>query len=355
MPSPVADRSVSVVIVAFGEERLLRECVESVLSSRGVDPELILVDNGCTSPILSTFKEHPKIQVVEAGRNAGFAGGVALGVAFSDAEFLCLINSDAIVHEDALAALLRRALDPSVGIVTASLRLRSDPTRVNSAGNPLHVLGFVWAGGLGEDEHLHASPKTVATASGAAMILRRSTWDALGGFEPRFFMYAEDVDISLASWQHGLAVVYEPQAIVLHDYEATFGETRVRFAERNRLIVILTRFPTPTLILVAPLLIAAEVGALFVGGIPSARRAKLRAWLWVLQNRRWLSDRRKRVLASVSDPMGFIPHMTTSLLGSPAGSTARAADRIVGGYLRLLRLVLRGGPDNVLRASIPAP
>ena len=346
---------VTVVIVAYGEEPLLVQSVSSVLNSQGVDVDVILVDNGCTNPALLTIDSDPRVRRVMVGRNTGFAGGVNIGAGAAAREFLCLINSDALVHEDALAVLAGRASNPQVGIVTAGVRLLSDPERMNSAGNPLHVLGFVWAGGLGDLYEEHARSGPVATASGAAMMMRRSTWDVLGGFEERFFMYSEDVDLSIASWQHGMSVVYEPAAIVWHDYSMNWSAARVRFADRNRLIVVLTRFPLLTLVLLLPLIVAAEVGTLVIGGLPSARRAKLNAWAWLIRNVRWLIRRRRRLSARMLDPAGFVPHMTTSLAGSPAAGVSMIADRVVGLYLRAVRRAIRPLASEDALRGIPCP
>jgi GT2 family glycosyltransferase len=356
--------SVAVIVLAFGPEPLLDDCIRSILASRDVEVELLLVDNGCPNPQLAELGALPGVRLLTPGRNLGFAGGVAFGVDHASAEYLCLINSDAVVEPDAVAELVARTAEPGVGIVSGSVRFHGDPQTVNSAGNPLHVLGFAWAGGFGADAADHVVERPVAVASGAAMAMRRTVWDELGGFEPRFFMYHEDVDLSLAAWQHGYRVEYVPTALVHHDYHFSRTSTKVYYAERNRLVVVVTRWPGRLLVGVLPLLVAVELGSVIVGGLPGLRRAKLRAWWWLVRNRSWLRDRRRSNLTGARQPAAFVPLLETRFgAETPAsgGLAGRVLDEVVPRYARLLRLpVGRGGPvrgtgRNEVRDGSDAP
>jgi GT2 family glycosyltransferase len=336
--------SVSVIVLAFGPEPLLDDCVRSILVSQDVDVELHLVDNGCSNPALAELGGLPDVRLHVPEGNLGFAGGVAFGVGHAAGDYLCFINSDAVVEPDAIAALVGRAADPAIGIVSGSVRFHRDPARINSAGNPLHLLGFAWSGGFGAPADDHRVGRQVAVASGAAMAMRRQVWEELGGFDPRFFMYHEDVDLSVAAWQHGYSVEFVPAAVVHHDYEFSRTATKLYYAERNRLIVLLTRWPRRLLTAILPLLVAVELGTVVAGGLPELRRAKLQGWWWLARHRRWLCDRRRDNLAASVQPEAFVRHLEARFgpqTPASGGFAGRVLDRVVPAYVRWLRLPVR--------------
>ena len=114
--------TVTVVMLAWGSEPLLQESAEAVLASGGVDVDIVLVDNGCTTDAVEHIGELPGVTVVKPGTNTGFAGGSNLGARSAKGEFLAFINGDAIVDRWALAHLIG-ALKGEVALTTPSVRL----------------------------------------------------------------------------------------------------------------------------------------------------------------------------------------------------------------------------------------
>ena len=170
--------SVSVIVLAYGAEPWLEPCVAAILESRGVEVEVVLVDNGCTDGAVDRLSGRHSVTVVEPGRNLGFPGGCNAGVEKAGGEVLAFVNSDAIVAPDALMELAQGALRTEVGITTASVRLADAPDHLNSGGNEIHFLGLSWSGAFGESAAAHNEERSVAGASGAAMALSRSTWNS---------------------------------------------------------------------------------------------------------------------------------------------------------------------------------
>ncbi len=185
---------------------------------------------------------------------------------------LAFVNGDAVVRPDALAhlvAALDDGLDDTVGLATASVRLYDQPEVINSAGNPVHFTGLSWAGGLGRPATAYAEPREVASASGAATVVRRDRFAALGGFCEPMFAYCEDTELSLRCWQRGWRVVYVPQAVVLHRYEFSRNPQKFYLLERNRLFLVLTLFGPGLLVAVLAPLLALELATL---ALAAARR-----------------------------------------------------------------------------------
>lgn len=281
------------VVVAYGPQPLLGECVGALLGSQDVEVDVVLVDNGGTDGAVDAFDAFDRVQVIRPGRNTGFAEGCNIAAQRASGQVLALVNPDVVVHPDALAALAGVATRPDVGIATSSLRLREDPTRMNSAGNPVHYLGLAWAGAHGEPATAHRREKTVASASGACCAITRLFWADLGGFEPAYFAYHEDVELSLRCWQRGRSVVYVPTAIATHHYEFSRNEVKRELLERNRWLTVLSVYSTRTLLLLAPPLLAVELLMLATSCKEGWLGAKLRGYRWLLGHRALIRAHRK--------------------------------------------------------------
>lgn len=291
---------VEVVIPAWGDDPWLERSVDSVLASTGVDPAAVVVDNGADPAAVDRLAARPGVTVVRPGTNLGFAGGCNAGAAATagqGGEFVAFLNQDAVLDAGALAALVEVASRPGVGIASASVRLADDPDRLNSAGNPVHFLGFCWAGAYGEPVADHQAEADVASAAGTAMLLRRPVWDSLGGFAGEYFAYHEDTELSRRCWHRGLRVVYVPTAAVTHRYHFSRNPAKWYLLERNRLLFVLTTYERRTLLLLAPAALGAEVGMLLVAARAGWLGPKLRGWKWLLANRRWVGERRRRLQA----------------------------------------------------------
>lgn len=294
--------AVSVVMLAFGAEPLLAEAADAVLRSSGVDVELVLVDNGCTSDAVTRIDGRAGVRVVRPPENLGFAGGCNLGAREAHGEFLGFVNSDAVVDPDTLANLVIAATADDVGLVSGSVRLYERPDVINSAGNPVHYSGLSWAGGLGQPAALHGSARDVASVSGAAMVVRRSRFEQLGGFNELFFAYLEDAELSLRAWQAGWRCRYVPGARVLHHYEFARNPRKMFLLERNRLVMLLTLYERRTLAVLAPALLVFELAILALALRQGWARQKAAGWLWLARHRGEVRARRATVQAARRRP-----------------------------------------------------
>lgn len=337
--------SVSVVMLAWGAEPVLLEAVSAVLASDAVDVEVILVDNGCTTDAVERARELPQVRVVTPGTNTGFAGGCNLGARHANGQYLAFINGDAVVEPHALAHLVE-ALTDDVGLSSASLRLYDDPETINSAGNPVHFSGLSWAGGLGEPADDHASPKEIASATGAATAVRADRFAALGGFCEPMFAYCEDTELSLRCWQRGWRVVYVPDAVVLHRYEFSRNAQKFYLLERNRLLLVLTLYERRTLTVVAPALFGLELAVLAVAVRQGWWRQKVAGWSWLWHNRAVVRSRRRYVQAARTCSDRELSGLLTGDIapGAEAGLQAPAVMRAASrGYWALARRGLARG------------
>lgn len=315
---------VSAVVLAWKAEPWLRRCVESLLGSEKVAVDVVLVDNGCTTDDVAVLEQLPGVSVVRPGSNLGFAGGCNAGAAVATGQYLALVNGDAVVEPGTLSRLIEEAARPEVGIAGASVRLAEDPRLINAGANPLHILGLSWSGRMGEVE-TGVDPVPTAVASGACLVVPRSLWQRLGGFDEAYFAYHEDVELSTRMWRTGRQVLYVPDAIAVHRYEFSRNAFKLYLIERNRLMFVLTTWSTRTLLVLAPLLVGLEVAMLGLAARQGWTREKVQGWRWLWENRRHLRARRRQLAAERTVPerewMAVLTdRLDTTAVALPAGT-----------------------------------
>lgn len=331
---------VSVVILAFGEEEWLGRAVDNVLASEDIAVEVVVVDNGCTSDAVARLAPDTRLRVVTPAKNLGFAGGVNLGAAHTSAPVIAMVNSDAEVAPSCLSLLHRRLDDPSVGIAGAVILLADEPELVNSAGNPLHVLGLSWSGHLREPLESLTRVKAEAGVSGACMALRREVWDRLGGFPEEFFAYHEDIDLCWRARLLGLRVDLVLGATAVHHYEFSRNDLKMYLMERNRIAFIVTTYGPRTLVVLAVPLMAFELAMSVLALSQGWGRQKLEGWRWLISHAGWLRERRGRLQGSrlVGD-RHLARYWTTRFDSSqmPLPAAARPLDWILAVWWGILR------------------
>ena len=286
MGEPLARPSLSVVVVAYRSGPSLQRCLSAVREDRP-DAEVIVVDNG------GAELGDEQALVVDAGGNLGYAGGAALGASKASGDVLVFLNQDAVVERGALEALARALEDTTVGIAMARLRLLDRPELLNSGGTVVHLSGIAWAGRFEQPADGLVAREDVPAPSGAALAIRRELYDELGGFSAELFMYLEDLELGWRARLHGLHVVVEPAADVLHEYEFSRNADKLALLERNRLVFVLSAYSLRLLLLLGPVLVAVELAML---GLSTRQRwlgGKVRGYGWLLARPRWLLRHRR--------------------------------------------------------------
>jgi GT2 family glycosyltransferase len=336
--------SLSILIVAWNSRAELERTLPGLLPELGADDELIVVDNDSedgTAEAVAALA--PAARVLPMGRNAGFAAACNAGAAEAGGDLLVILNPDAAPLPGFGEAIRRPWLQARGWAAWQALVADGDGTRINSAGNPVHFTGIVWAGGHGEPISAAPAAGEVAALSGACLAIPLATWREVGGFPERYFLYHEDVDLSLRLRMRGGALGIEPAAVVAHDYEFGAREHKWRWLERNRLAFLVRTYPAPLLALLAPALLATEVALLAVSAAGGWGRQKLAADLEAL---RWLPRllrERRAVQASRAVSAAEFASWLTPDLDSPFISAAvrsRPARLALRAYWCAVRLLL---------------
>jgi hypothetical protein len=205
------ERTVSVIIVNFRTPALTIAAAESVLEEPETR-EVIVVENASgddSGSILAQALTHPRARLIVSEKNLGFGGGNNLGVASAQGEHLFLLNSDAEAEPGTLGKLLPY-LNGDIGLVGPRIVLGSGEDQDDAYG-PFPTLGTIVKGFHYGGESTHPEWLT-----GVAMLLRKADFDAVGGFDERYFMYLEDVKLCWDLRQRGLRCERVPSARVNH-------------------------------------------------------------------------------------------------------------------------------------------
>ena len=295
MTAPSESSVYGVIVTHHGPGEMLQRCLES--TSQSFD-HLVVVDNsGQPADELSAGA-----QVVETIRveNDGFGAAVNSGlrhlrnsIGVDDAHLIAVLNDDVEAKTDWIDPLVEAfESDPSIGAVQPKLLLAgTDPAQVNSVGVELDRSGAGTDTGFGEvDGPAWEAIRSIDMFTGGAVVFREEFLQDLGGFEERYFLYYEDVDLALRGAEHGWRYLCEPKSVVWHAPGSTttaMGDDRRYLQERNR-IWIAGRFGSPAClgravwlavrrVRHAPRAVHAKALAAGLAGLPKSFFARLRS------------------------------------------------------------------------------
>jgi GT2 family glycosyltransferase/glycosyltransferase involved in cell wall biosynthesis len=227
--------------------------------------QLICVENGSGDGSAEQIRRAvPGVLVVESAVNLGFAGGCNLGAEHADGTVLAFLNNDARAHPAWVSSAVRVLReDPTVGAV-ASKVLDWDGEKIDFVDAGLTWFGMGYKRHAGSpDDGTHDAPRDVLFATGSAMFVRASLYRELGGFDERFFMFYEDVDLGWRLNLRGWRVRYEPSSLTHHRHHASMtsvhSSRELYLLERNALAALYKNLSDETLAKVLPAALALAV------------------------------------------------------------------------------------------------
>jgi GT2 family glycosyltransferase len=346
----------SVVIVTWNSVDTLKVTLPALVAQLREGDELIVADNGSSDGTPGLVAELvPAAQVIQMGGNTGFAAAANAGAEAASGELLLLLNPDARPLPGFRDAIVRPWIEGRPWAAWMGLVVCNDAREVNTAGNPVHFTGLAWAGDHGRPL-TEIEPREVTALSGASLALPLETFRRLGGFPKPYFLYQEDVDLSLRLRLEGGRLGLEPGAVVDHDYEFG-GAAKMRWLERNRWAFVLRAYPAPLLVLLAPALLLTELALIPISIAGGWGRQKLLANLdgirrlpWALRTRREIQRRRK---ISAAD---FAALLTPDLDSPYFGRTGRSRPLrwALRAYWAVVRALL-GRPTSAASSDAPRP
>ena len=283
--------SIHVVIVNWNSGRQLAECLESfsgVAHDRVAVTRITVVDNASVDGSCEALPASLPLAVIRNAENRGFAAACNQGAAGSDAEFLLFLNPDTRLLPGALerpAQFLQSEANGAVGIVGIQLIDADGDVARNTARlpTPWSMIG----NSLGLDRLMpslfaphfvtawaHDETRVVDQVMGALMFVRRTLFEALGGFDERFFVYFEDLDLARRARDRGFDSVYLATAQAFHRGQGTTASaigTRTYQFCRSRILFALKYFSSASAFLVILVTLVIEPFARALAALASRR------------------------------------------------------------------------------------
>jgi len=354
--------------VTHDHREAVRKALPELTGQLREDDELIVVDNASSDDTVAAVREAaPDATVIEMGSNAGFGAGCNRGADAATGELLLFLNPDAVPTPGFRDAIERPLADGRGWAAWQGLVTAEGGTVINSRGGVVHFTGIAWAGGAGDPVPVKGGggvppveastrppsrgatapvgaeeadtggmpplPKEPGFVSGACLAIPCDAFVEVDGFAESFFLYHEDVDLSLRLRLAGGRLGVEPDAVVEHDYEFTKGPAKWRHLERNRWATLIRTYPGALLALLAPALLVTELALIPISIAGGWSRQKLAAWGDVLASLPRLRAQRRAIQATRTITAAQFATALSPDLASPyLGGAGRS--RLLGRGLR---------------------
>jgi len=244
-------RELSILIVTWNGDDLLKNCLDSVRRACGDVPEIVVVDNANLESTKAIVAAHPNAKYVAAPENLGFAGGNNLGLPLCTRPYILLLNNDTIVHEEPFSQLIRYLKDhPKVAVAQGKMRLVRFGDVLDECGSYLTSWGLLYQRHYLQPIETEVKSSPVFHAKGACMMFRRDILDKLNGvlFHSHFKSYYEDADFCHRVWLTGNEVHFVDTPPIDHLQGMTTNKMGAQIATSretpNRLFSFLTIFST---------------------------------------------------------------------------------------------------------------
>lgn len=250
-------------------------------------------------------RDIPETVVLAQKENRGFSGGNNVGARFAMArgcEYIFFHNDDGYLASGAMEPLVAAMeSDPAIAIAQSLILLHPETQYLNSAGNSFHYLGFGYCNEYRSSvadflrRHKERRIFDIGYASGAAVLLRADLLRDHGLWEEDFFMYHEDIDMTLRMRSRGWRIVLACDSVFYHKYEFNRSIRKFFWMERNRFAVLIMYYRWRTLLLLLPMLLIVEAGLFSLSvsrGTWRDRLAVYAYWSHPATIRSWLAKRR---------------------------------------------------------------
>lgn len=273
--------TISVVMVSWHSGPVLFDAIAAAVTSPDVD-ELVLVNHGNTATDVARLEAleqvESKLRLVHSGGNLGFSKGCNIGAREAQGSHLLFLNPDAILRPGVASRLVETGASHDEPWIVGARLLHPDGREQRGARRGhFNLTNTVMVfSGLGkligfhgrlhrEDEPLPPEPEEMPTVSGAAMMLSRTGFDRLNGFDEDFFLHVEDIDICRRARDMGGRVIFDPLAQLVHvGGTSNVGKMFVEWEKAKGLMRYFWRYSSvpgrAILIAVAPLLCGAMMG-----------------------------------------------------------------------------------------------
>lgn len=247
------EANLTIVVVSHNSRELTLRCLETLYeTTRKTSFHTIVFDNNSQDGTADAVAQHfPRVELIHATQNIGFARANNEAIKLANTEWLLLLNPDTEVHEGAIDNLLAFGIAvPGAGIYGGRTVYPDGSLNMRSCWNKTTVWGMFcetfWLTELFPNSSVFNSEvlggwkrdsvRRVDIVSGCFLMIRRSLWNQLEGFNPRYFMYGEEADLCLRAARLGYRPMITPHSQIMHLVGATANASAI--VEANKIILL---------------------------------------------------------------------------------------------------------------------
>lgn len=215
---------VSILIVTWNGDDLLRDCLDSLDAVYADVPEIVVVDNAAMESTRNLVARHPHTKYISSKENLGFAGGNNLGWPLTSSEYVVLLNNDTRFTGDSITPLIEYMdSHPACAAAQGTVVFEAEPDKTDGTGLWWSPLGILAPEGAYKPlKEAPSDVREVFSIGGAFFVVRRSAVKKAGGlFYDHFKSYYEEINLCHRLWLVGYHCAYVPTLPVLHRHSAT--------------------------------------------------------------------------------------------------------------------------------------
>lgn len=257
--------SVAVVILNWNGKDFLKKFLPSVIASSYSNKRIIVADNASSDGSLNFLKEFfPAVEIIVNSKNEGFAKGYNSALKNVHADYYVLLNSDIEVTSGWIEPIIN-LMENDSAIAACQPKILDEKKRgffeyAGACGGWIDSLGYPFARGrvlekMEKDNGRYDNAAACFWASGAAMFVRASVFNDLGGFDEFFFAHQEEIDLCWRMQRSGYKIFVQPASVVYHVGGGTLpkGNSKKTYLNfRNNMIMLYKNTPGPELLLKLP-------------------------------------------------------------------------------------------------------
>jgi len=222
----------SIIILNYKTKNMLKQCLKNIVNlSLPIKYEIIVVDNNSQDGTEQMMREEfPIFKFIQTGENRGMGAGNNIGINAAKGEYVLILNADVVVLKNSIENLLNFInSNPKIGCVAPKLLNPNKTYQQSRYRFPKFYLPAFIRTDLGKVAHKKLNkyfmndisidlPHKIGWARGSTLLIRKNVLDNINGFDERFFMYMEDVDLCRRIWQAGHEIWYVPTSQMIHYY-----------------------------------------------------------------------------------------------------------------------------------------
>lgn len=234
---------IGIVILNYKVKDDVLACIKSLQKSSYKNYQMIVVDNNSEDGLADEIKNFPEIKFIQNNNNLGYTGGNNIGIKAAleiGADFVFILNPDTLVDSDCLKSLLEAAKILNAQIVGPKIYFPDNKT-IWFAGGIIDTNNIIGVHQGVDEKDLGQYDKVEETdfVTGAAMFVKSNTFEKIGFFDDRYFLYLEDLEFCFRAKLKGMKILYDPRAKVIHKNAHSTGlgsSLQDYYITRNRLL-----------------------------------------------------------------------------------------------------------------------